>query len=790
MEELMDKEIKKFFKTISNDGKINFQYLYEVKEDPFAKDFHPIKGKVKFYSEKSIEEFNEYSVKNYGIYFLPNWGGYQKEQITELRSCFVDIDLQDEIEFELLKNGHKSNTAIERKELSDKAKAIAKSFSEKDRNRYKEIFKNRIDEVKEHGIKPSAIIETKNGFHVYWFLMSGALVTDFEPLENLLIYCFNGDVHVKNPNRLMRVPDTIHRKDPFEPFEIKLIEFNQSVRYDIESLLEKFLKMKNETKSDTSLFLNEHKFAEVKVSASKQAKFKSLVATVNSYYPNGNIELIKKGFSGLDELKNRLGQNFQTDICLIERKDVTLKLLQQDLREFLGVGEGKFLCMFHHDKNPNGTVYTFQKGMNFFKCQSKECGLNYNIIQIVEKIAGLQRHKAYEYLKKLYGIEQIKTPWQIEQEEMIESNIELFESFAYDLALMESFPYLTRLIKTKDTISQVVYLYQLARKKLPEIAKLENRDGVVLFAPMLSIIEQISTSKGLSQNAKLSKASSANQRMNMFILFYLIGVVGLDELPIKMKNKALESRSHDSGNYKYSSRYYEILPLGTDRLEVAEEMAKYYYQSGGTIKRFGRELTISLYGQEEADRVFADRKEEKIPQLNQNMASSYNETFEKLILEKGWTTKQEIIKLVEIPNFEPKKEFIKSWKYLKHKVTDIDSIEVHDDDPSYIKWLHNFKMNKLEIHIPSIITKLNLKYKTLNAQLKSELQINNVSNHPIIYYDDSRRVIAEDKPIRVDACAVILQFKLDNPKMSVRSIAKCVGYSSSHVSKCLKSKVD
>lgn len=74
------------------------------------------------------------------------------------------------------------------------------------------------------GPMPSAIVETKNGFHVYWN------VHDAEPcaekyrvfLIDRFLDRYNGDINAMDACRILRVPNYFHQKDAKNPFKIKL----------------------------------------------------------------------------------------------------------------------------------------------------------------------------------------------------------------------------------------------------------------------------------------------------------------------------------------------------------------------------------------------------------------------------------------------------------------------------------------------------------------------------------------------------------------------------------------
>lgn len=164
----------------------------------------------------------------------------------------------------------------------------------------------------------------------------------------------------------------------------------------------------------------------------------------------GNIPLIRKGFEGLQELKQCLQLNYQTDICFVERDKIRQYLKQQDLAMLLGIGN-RFACIFHEGKNPtSGVIYQFED-KHFYKCHS-QCKKQYDIVEVIEKLTELPNYKAFDYLKELYGIAEVKTKWQQEMEKQIDINLDVIDQLTYDVELIKKYPPFTRLLKTKGTI--------------------------------------------------------------------------------------------------------------------------------------------------------------------------------------------------------------------------------------------------------------------------------------------------------------------------------------------------
>lgn len=87
-------------------------------------------------------------------------------------------------------------------------------------------------------LPPSLIIESKRGYHVYWYA-EDATMRNYDHIMKALIERFNGDPRAKDLCRMLRVPDTFHWKDPANPFLITEREHNKFV-YSESKMMRRF----------------------------------------------------------------------------------------------------------------------------------------------------------------------------------------------------------------------------------------------------------------------------------------------------------------------------------------------------------------------------------------------------------------------------------------------------------------------------------------------------------------------------------------------------------------------
>lgn len=72
-------------------------------------------------------------------------------------------------------------------------------------------------------LKPSAIVETKNGVHAYWYAKDQTPVnhSQYRHVQTGLVKFFNGDMSARDIARVLRIPDTWHLKG--EPYLVRVV---------------------------------------------------------------------------------------------------------------------------------------------------------------------------------------------------------------------------------------------------------------------------------------------------------------------------------------------------------------------------------------------------------------------------------------------------------------------------------------------------------------------------------------------------------------------------------------
>jgi P4 family phage/plasmid primase-like protien len=101
------------------------------------------------------------------------------------------------------------------------------------------------DDGKERDVSacpPSIVVKSVNGYHYYWLLAPSEanLLDEWVQAQKRLALVFGTDKSVCNRDRVMRVPGTMHQKDPTNPRRVQLAECHPERRYTIRAVMDAF----------------------------------------------------------------------------------------------------------------------------------------------------------------------------------------------------------------------------------------------------------------------------------------------------------------------------------------------------------------------------------------------------------------------------------------------------------------------------------------------------------------------------------------------------------------------
>lgn len=155
-------------------------------------------------------EAHQYNSQNFGIFWAVNEfvGSRKKENLKKLRAWFVECD------------------------TNNKQKTLRQM---------------------QNSLIPSLIVESKRGYHAYWFCDDSAQVEEYRDIiEFRLIPHFEGDPNAKDVSRILRVPGYFHCKDPHNPFLVKTIHHDPLAYYSQDEMISFFKLTKDKEKQIVS----------------------------------------------------------------------------------------------------------------------------------------------------------------------------------------------------------------------------------------------------------------------------------------------------------------------------------------------------------------------------------------------------------------------------------------------------------------------------------------------------------------------------------------------------------
>lgn len=93
-----------------------------------------------------------------------------------------------------------------------------------------------VDRISRSPLVPTMIVESKNGFHVWWAAKDGSIENYNQIVGERLVPFFGADKNAKDVCRLLRMPGFYHMKDPQNPFLVTIKLWNPRMYTEAEML--------------------------------------------------------------------------------------------------------------------------------------------------------------------------------------------------------------------------------------------------------------------------------------------------------------------------------------------------------------------------------------------------------------------------------------------------------------------------------------------------------------------------------------------------------------------------
>lgn len=303
-----------------------------------------------------------------------------KDALMELNTLFLDIDAGKALSFTDGQNRYLSEQSVEH-------------------------FKDRVfPAIMTRTILPSYVVETRNGFQVYWIInKKDRPLVDIDTWTGIQesivqgIFADLSDKAARDVSRLLRHPGSTWFKtkknidcngDVIQPFDCRIV-FSSGIKYGFDKIKAAFPKSKMNTfksplRDFNPLVYNFPKEQEAILTAIQESKFEYFSEWV---LPEGTAEKLKD--------RKTFGNYIKRTV---------------DIQSFFAFTSDCFKCIFHDDKDPSARILPPRKGNNEYSyyCHGDGCQTNSNALSIFDMISRIRKcdfNEAVDFMAKCFGVE-------------------------------------------------------------------------------------------------------------------------------------------------------------------------------------------------------------------------------------------------------------------------------------------------------------------------------------------------------------------------------------------------
>lgn len=306
---------------------------------------------------------------------------------------------------------------------------------------------------------------------------------------------------------------------------------------------------------------------------------------------NYNIKAIRNRDS--EYLKNKLqfpqvivtnNQEYMDYICKI------------DLRKLLELRHSNsFKCLFHEDSKPSASIFIHKSGHFLYKCYSPNCGKVYNILGVIEKLAGFKsRPKAHKFIRDIFNIEFVESEFQREQKSILMENIMFLTSGDFREQCPTAYKNISR------NLEYLVKLHKIAMDNVKN-ENLTDEEGLVAFFASASYLCKKFNISPNSMNKIFKK--------NVVMAYHkLMNKLDEHEIPAKMLTRS-KAISADSDKKKTKNiNVYSIPSYTQNRIEEIEERGIKWKNNRYSMKGLSRDMFFRTEGKKVADELYPQYK--------------------------------------------------------------------------------------------------------------------------------------------------------------------------------------
>ena len=531
------------------------------------------------------------------LFFIPNSGGRLSSEITKINTFYVDIDCG-----------------------KDKNK---KYYDGKTVKKFKKCMMEKIDAFE---FRPNTITETRNGYHLYWFIKEEISSELWKSIEKALIKYFSGDEKVCSLANQMRIPGTWWVKKGYNPFLCTIIRFDDDAFTSVDSFCKFF-----------------------GISASNPVEITSTENKHRYNYNKGKGATIKQ-----KEHSKKIFHSYRDAFDYIA-KDFDLFEYLKEFYNLQGESSRSFCCIFHDDERPSASIFKSDSGINLYCCHSGNCKFNTgNIVQVVQELENRSRVK--KNLKKC-------------------SRFEAMKKICHDLNVEyeEDLNMIRFIIDNLNTINDDIEyshreLYSAISRYLPTLKALHetalrntiysNYQDEYLFSASVNYI-----AKKLGKRDKKKTVAD----ISLLCLLKMIEKVDLDDEKIPAEYKAYIKRYQQKDERQRHINVYSLPAYTHDKLNECNDMAKAVKEKNLRKRHFTYESVSNAFGKETADRVFPQVKNKPVKSVDEYLLT----TVQHLLNKYGYFT-QNTVKTYYADN----DRYFDEMKYVKQLPAIMQSLDL------------------------------------------------------------------------------------------------------------------
>jgi hypothetical protein len=423
-------------------------------------------------------------------------------------------------------------------------------------------FKEKVRDRLKHFPKHTALIETRNGYHVYWFIRAEdhhMSLDTWQKIETMIVNVLGSDPKVCDVTRLLRMPFSHASKNGIYHFDTFIYFMDKSIVWDATDL-SNIIKLfyggqawlaQQESKQVSSVLVTGN---QIQITSSMSNVAIMAVKSLDYNYFRSKWAHCAEGIPSkkfLDWVKQNI-----------------------NIREFMGLPSvGDFKCILHDDHNPSATVFAPSDKYKMYRyvCSSANCLSNkaLTIIDLIATLANTKTGEAIAFLRNCFGYASHATTAPGNIIDVIANNNNILNEL-----INESKAY-------KDKLTPVLGIYHTLADVAQETEKRSSITNV------LSII--FSCSKRYLAKRSGEEGGNAYRKLQLLIA---LGLLKKSEPTESMKERDAKFNETKSAQYGRGVNYYSYVSI---EKESIRQKLSIWIEFKGQIKKVSSKYLSMIF---------------------------------------------------------------------------------------------------------------------------------------------------------------------------------------------------